>query len=208
MDFMRETGVYAIINKINNKIYIGSASNNFQHRYKTHLRLLKENKHHSILLQRAINKHGLSNFQFKIIEIISDKNIILDREQYWLDKYESYNPNKGYNICKNSHNTKGFNHSEELKEKLSKERMGEDNPFYGKKHSNKVKENMNKTKRKLTLEECFNIKKLLLQGLSYIEVSEKFNYKISDVMIKRIKSGKHWSSPELGGGIKEWSGSK
>lgn len=201
MDNFDKTGVYAIINKINGKVYIGSAQNTFKHRYQTHLRLLKENKHHSILLQRAFNKYSIKNFKFKIIELCNEN--ILDREQYWLDYYESYNPDKGYNICQYAHSTKGFKHSDELKEKLSKERFGKDNPYFGYTHTDEVKEKIGKKKRKLTLEECFEIKRLLLNGCTIKEIME-FNYPISDSNIKHIRQGRHWSSKELGGGINDW----
>lgn len=92
-------GVYKIINKINNKMYIGS-SNNIYKRWKEHINDLNKNKHHSIHLQRAWNKYGQENFSFIIIEIIKNEDFQFEKEQYWLDKYESYNREVGYNIYK------------------------------------------------------------------------------------------------------------
>lgn len=58
------TCIYIIQNKINNKFYLGSTVN-FINRRRTHLRELKSNKHHCIALQRAVNKYGLINFEFR-----------------------------------------------------------------------------------------------------------------------------------------------
>jgi group I intron endonuclease len=121
-------GVYKIINKINKKFYIGSTSTmGFDKRWKKHILDLNKNKHHSFYLQKSWNKYGPNNFSFEIIEeCIPEKCII--REQYYLD---SLKPE--YNICQIAGSTFG------IKYKLKKIRRGEDNPFYGKHHTEKIK---------------------------------------------------------------------
>ena len=64
--------IYHIINKVNNKRYIGQTIN-FQNRKITHLRNLRTNKHHSSKLQRAWNKYGENNFEFYVKEIEIEK---------------------------------------------------------------------------------------------------------------------------------------
>jgi group I intron endonuclease len=59
-------GIYRIINKTNNKIYIGS-SVNILSRFSKHKSLLKHNKHDNDYLQNSYNKYGLENFLFEII---------------------------------------------------------------------------------------------------------------------------------------------
>lgn len=93
-------GVYRIINTVNNKIYIGSTTSGFYTRYTCHKSDLKLNEHHSILLQRAWNKYGELSFDFEILEIVESKLDTLKKEQEYLDKFESYNSNIGYNIAK------------------------------------------------------------------------------------------------------------
>jgi len=88
-------GIYKITNILNSKFYIGSTTKSFQRRWDQHKLLLKQNKHHSIKLQRAYNKYGPQYFKYEILEIIIDKNLILDREQWYLDNLTPY-----YNICK------------------------------------------------------------------------------------------------------------
>lgn len=103
---MNKIGIYKIVNKINQKSYIGS-SVRLVYRHKRHLSDLRTNQHHSIALQRAYNKYGESNFEFTIIEYCNDSNI-LEREQYYID-----NLKPEYNICKIAGNCLGVKHSEE-----------------------------------------------------------------------------------------------
>lgn len=89
-------GIYKIINKINQKYYLGS-SKNIEKRWDRHISDLKNQRHHSILLQRSWNKYGEENFDFTIIEVI-DENQILIREQELLEQETPYNPKIGFNI--------------------------------------------------------------------------------------------------------------
>ena len=109
---MKRTGVYQIKNIITGKLYVGSTTQSFLGRLSTHIYHLKKNSHHSILLQRAYNKYGINNFEFSILEFC-DSEIIVEREQYWLDKLKPYLSNRGYNILVRARNSEGFRQSEE-----------------------------------------------------------------------------------------------
>lgn len=111
------SGIYSITNKINGKRYIGS-SENIKIRWKNHKHFLKFNKSHSPHLQNAWNKYGEDNFIFEVLEYIQDKNELLKVEQYYLDWFESYKSEFGYNTCQISGNTSGRKHSIETKNKL------------------------------------------------------------------------------------------
>ena len=63
------SGIYEIRNLITGDCYIGSSMNITQ-RKNRHFRDLKNNSHHSIILQRAYCKYGIDAFMFNIIEII------------------------------------------------------------------------------------------------------------------------------------------
>jgi len=117
-----KSGIYKIINIINNKIYIGSAVNIYI-RWKSHIQLLQNNKHHSIYLQNSWNKYGGGNFKFEIIEYIEDKNKLIEREQFYLDTYNSYNPLFGYNESPTAKSPLGFKHTEETKNIMGKSHM-------------------------------------------------------------------------------------
>lgn len=94
------SGIYEIENIINGKKYIGS-SKNINERWMHHRKNLKHNKHENSYLQRAYNKYGVQSFQFKIIEKVA-LNKLLEREQFWLDKYQTYKRKNGYNILEKS----------------------------------------------------------------------------------------------------------
>lgn len=105
------SGVYQIRNLISNKVYIGSTVE-FKRRISHHIYTLIKGIHHSRHLQRSFNKYGSENFEFSIVEICIDENI-LEREQYWLNEKQSYKRDFGYNVLQNSHNSLGYKHTEE-----------------------------------------------------------------------------------------------
>lgn len=78
-------GIYQIRNLINGKIYVGSTVNKFYRRWCAHKGLLNKNKHDSIKLQRGWNKYGKENFVFEILEVVEDKNKVIEREQFYID---------------------------------------------------------------------------------------------------------------------------
>jgi group I intron endonuclease len=89
----KASGIYAIVNKINGKRYVGSAVC-FKQRAYNHNYDLSKGKHHCEHLQRAWNKYSQESFEFVIIEIVM-KPLLLDVEQAYL------NENKGgYNTAR------------------------------------------------------------------------------------------------------------
>ena len=87
-------GIYAIVNLLNNKKYIGS-TNSLRRRYRQHYCSLVNNKHDNIILQRAFNKYGDKHFGFIILERCENiKNTLLFIEQKYIDELGDYN------ICK------------------------------------------------------------------------------------------------------------
>lgn len=93
MKDLTKCGVYSIYNKTTNKQYIGSTTMTFQKRFWHHLSRLRTNTHKNLYLQHAWNKYGEIDFEFKIIEICN-KEICLEKEQVYLDTYNSlYNIN-------------------------------------------------------------------------------------------------------------------
>jgi len=91
-------GIYKIINTETNKIYVGS-SKNIEVRIRSHFSNLKNKKHHSVKLQRAYEKYGLSNFSHQILELCEIEDLFV-REQHWIDNLDSYH--SGYNASESS----------------------------------------------------------------------------------------------------------
>ena len=108
----KNEGVYVIVNLINNEMYIGS-SMNLGNRKTKHFSLLKNNKNPNNLLQSAVNKYGIENFEFGILEYCTES--LLEREQYFVNKL-----NPVYNITRDIINNTP---SEESKKKMSISRL-------------------------------------------------------------------------------------
>lgn len=113
------SGIYCITNMKNNKKYIGS-SINIKKRWKRHLKDLKNGNHHSKHLQRSWGKYGDECFKFEVLEIVSDKKMLVDREQYFINLYQSYKPENGFNISPTAGSCLGVKHSKETLKKHSK----------------------------------------------------------------------------------------
>lgn len=89
----RTSGIYSIRNKVDRKQYIGSAVNLFR-RARHHWDELSGNRHNNQRLQRAWNKHGGDQFEFVILEPVTDPIVLVAREQAWMDDLKpEYNIN-------------------------------------------------------------------------------------------------------------------
>jgi len=99
-----ESGIYQIKNLINNKVYIGK-SKSLKQRLNVHLSELRNNKHHSFHLQRSVNKYGIENFEYSILEYCDVENLSIKEDAYILS-YNSTSRQKGYNILKSEELTK------------------------------------------------------------------------------------------------------
>lgn len=82
-------GIYICINKVNGHMYVGSAGKSLMYRrYRGHIHLAKGG---SVLVNRAINKYGIKNFAFIVVEVVPEeytlnKDYILKLEQKYLDQ--------------------------------------------------------------------------------------------------------------------------
>lgn len=152
---MRESGIYCIENLVNGKKYIGQSVNIYD-RWKKHVNALNNHCHDNDYLQKSWDKYGANNFKFYILEIC-DANKLNGREVYYIEKYDTLNRNKGYNIAAGGNqNGLSLEHrkrisdalighvlSEDTKRKVSEHHAdvsGENNPMYGKHHSNEAKQ--------------------------------------------------------------------
>ena len=82
-DILNNSGIYFIKNQTTQKLYIGSTSS-LVRRYKEHFNTLRRKQHHSAHLQASFNKYGLGVFEFGVIEVVDENNLI-PQEQYWMD---------------------------------------------------------------------------------------------------------------------------
>jgi len=128
--------IYKIINIITGDFYLGSTID-FNKRMVQHKNLLKKNEHHSVHLQRAVNKYGIENYIITVIELCNIASL-KDREQYYLDELKP-----AYNTSKSSKCPMlGRKHSDEtiVKFKLIPRLKGKESSQYGKKWTPELRE--------------------------------------------------------------------
>ena len=149
--------IYCYTNKINNKKYIGQTSNKLSNRHKQHIRESKnENrKSYNLPFHKAIRKYGIENFDLKILHFAESQEELDYFEYFFIRYYNSFVKQNGYNVAdggKGGNKFKGKTEEEmkkifndEYKQKQSEAHMwqkGENNPMYGKKHSEQTKKRM------------------------------------------------------------------
>ena len=107
------SGIYTIVNLVNQHMYIGSAVN-LRRRKNEHFKDLEAGKHNNAHLQSAYVLYGPSAFQFHILEYVHNAEDLLSKEQHYID---TFNPE--YNIARIAGSTLGLIYSDEAKAKLS-----------------------------------------------------------------------------------------
>lgn len=145
--------VYIHTNKINGKKYIGQTTMEPSKRWSN-----GKGYNTCTRFYRAIKKYGWDNFEHDAYEM---NDLLLDgMESFLIEYYHTTDKDFGYNLAsggnknkKMSEETKkkmseskignqsalGFHHSEGTKKLLSEKLRGENNPFYGKHHSEEAK---------------------------------------------------------------------
>ena len=86
--------IYLIINKQNGHKYVGQTTQPMNKRWQQHIQeaLRMSDKP----LHRAMRKYGNHNFMIKEIDEC-DKSLLDQREQYWIEQYNTFNSSEGYN---------------------------------------------------------------------------------------------------------------
>lgn len=103
----RPMGVYQIVNKKNNKIYVGS-SLNLPGKFNSNRFQLELQSHYNKELQEDWNLYGADSFIFEVLENIDPQKIVkedwpealTELEEKWLKQLQPYHE-KGYNKQKN-----------------------------------------------------------------------------------------------------------
>jgi group I intron endonuclease len=105
--------IYKITNLVNNKIYIGQTCRTIEQRWKEHLkrRLYENGNGYNYHLYKSMRKYGTENFIIEEIEYCND-DILNEREMFWIQEYESFNPDIGYNATMGGSGSRIYNYNE------------------------------------------------------------------------------------------------
>ena len=95
--------IYLIINRVNNKVYVGKSRNPYArcHQYIYDFRERKIG-HLNDHLFNALRKYGMENFVFRTWEACTDDAHATERELFWIDRFDTTNRVKGYNLRRDS----------------------------------------------------------------------------------------------------------
>ena len=140
-------GIYKITNKVNDKVYIGQSVDIYK-RWDAHINTSndKNKKEYNYPLYSAFRKYGIENFDFEILEVC-DKETLDDLEIKYIKEYNSCTLDKnGYGYNQNHGGKNGYHENKITEEKekirikkLKKSMKGENNPMFGKHHSDEVR---------------------------------------------------------------------
>jgi group I intron endonuclease len=126
-----KAGIYMFFNLVNGNMYIGS-SVKLDKRFRVHLSKIDSSK---LPLYNALNKHGLNNFAFLILQYCDPvADVCLGLEQSYLDMFKP-----SYNILKLAGSSQGFKHSPDTITKLTKIHAKDLHPRFGTKASEEQK---------------------------------------------------------------------
>lgn len=117
-----KSGVYKITNTLNGKFYIG-CTKHMSSRYRTHLSSLKRNISKCTILQNAVNKYGIGNFIFEVIEICDNYQ---ERETYYINTIKPQ-----YNIVVEQQEKRGISKETIIKMSESQKNRWINNPIRG-----------------------------------------------------------------------------
>lgn len=88
--------IYAVINTLNRKVYVGQTKKSLDERWARHKQLARNGVQRP--LYSAIRKYGEEVFAVCTLERIETPTELDNRERYWIAEFEATNREKGYNI--------------------------------------------------------------------------------------------------------------
>ena len=124
---MRTGIIYGYTNLESGKMYIGQTLYP-EARWKAHRYGKYKNGWHKDY------QNNPDKYEYSVIEYNVPEDKLDEREIFWISFFDSYN--NGYNLTQGGDGmSKGYKLSDETKHKMSEAKKGENNPMYGKHHS-------------------------------------------------------------------------
>jgi group I intron endonuclease len=184
--------IYKVTNLVNGKVYIGKTINTLEKRKIQHISESNANRTKSIF-HKALRKYGEDNFLWEIIDSAESENELFDKEKYYITFYHSYikdDNSNGYNMTIGGEGISGLKFSEESKKKSSESHKGQIVSNETRKKISERFKGSNHPLSKLNEEEVLQIKEMLKDGMSYLEIAKEFN--VVEGTISTIKQGRSW----------------
>lgn len=128
--------VYIHTNKINDKKYIGQTSQSLEDRSGSNGIGYKKSPH----FWRAIQKYGWDNFEHEVVAFELEKSEANKLEKKLIKEFKTQDSQYGYNLTVGGDGVVGWKPSNEWRKKNSKRNKGENNPMYGKHHTEQTKQ--------------------------------------------------------------------
>jgi group I intron endonuclease len=184
---MTKGKIYKIINKINEKIYIGCTINSLEHRLNEHFyRCL--NTDYKSKLYNSIRKYGKENFEISLIDEC-DLSCIYETEKKYIKELNTFE--NGLNSTFGGEGCLGYVHSPEIRKKIS-EGTKNGNSHKGKTYEELYGERANEEKMKRR-----NSVKSKWDGMDQYEKNNRIKKmkdslkkksKYSDELVEKIKN--------------------
>ena len=185
-------GIYVIRNTKTSKVYVGS-SVHIEQRFRAHKSLLRREAHSNQHLQNSWSLHGSDCFVFEIIEECElVEEVLLVREQHWLDEFKATDPHFGYNLVTDVVRNSGWKHSEEAKRKIGLAGTGRTKRLLTEEEREKVGE---RTRGKSYSELYGEDKAMKMREWNARPYEERFGKEVSE----KLKSAKRGSFEDLYG---------
>jgi group I intron endonuclease len=117
------TFIYVIENKVNGHAYIGKTKVP-EKRWKKHKDAARECNEQSSWIYKAMSKHGIENFEFRIIDEHEDEEYALKvLEPLWIKRMKDAGVHL-YNMTDGGDGIPGYTHSKESRAKISSSNKG------------------------------------------------------------------------------------
>lgn len=207
--------IYKIENQVNGKLYVGQTTKTILERWKAHLFIARGGKEkypaQFFAIHAAIVKYGENSFHIQCLDQTDSLDELNEKEIFWINNLRQ--THTLYNLTDGGKGSAGHSCPETAKQKISQANSGENNPFFGKKHSVETlrkfredrqgKTHTDDTKKKIskshkgniiTEEIAIEIINRLKNDQSMTDISKELNVGYSVVSgIKRNKNWKHLS---------------
>lgn len=90
--------IYKVTNNLNGNVYIGQTSKTLEERRSKHEKESLTENRKTVKFHNALQKYGFENFTWEILKTCSSQEQLDFYEEYYIQKYNSLDREKGYNL--------------------------------------------------------------------------------------------------------------